>query len=357
MAPLSDDNIPPAGEAQRRSAQTADDDDLRRVIAEGAIALLHASASEALIPQVLARIGQAAGVSRIQIYECTRQPAGSSPLALRYEWHRPDLPPAVQIVSAREGLPMARGETATRLTRQTGELLRGRLTAMGVKSVLLTSIIIGDEWCGELEFADCERERDWSALEIDSLKLLAEMIGAAIGRARDLQEFADVSWVIENSPVILYRVDGKPPHRLTYISRGVRRYSYEPHDLLASPGLYFDLLHPDDLPILKADIAALAAHRITEVRRERRIRAADGWRSRDSWSTSANENRRRPNLPRCRSSIRSPTFPTVAPSWPSLIVPTRRRAAAARPSQSTTSISTASRTSTMCWVTRKATNC
>lgn len=276
MAPLPDDNIPPAGEAQRRAAQAANDGDLRRAIAEGAIALLHASASDALIPQVLSRIGQASGVSRIQIYECTHQPAGSSALTLRYEWHRPDLPPAVQIASAREGNPMARGETAAWLTRQTSEPLRDRLNAMSVKSMLLTSISIGDEWCGELEFADCERERDWSTLEIDSLKLLAEMIGAAIGRARDLQEFADVSWVIENSPVILYRVDGKPPHRLTYISRGVRRYGYEPRDLMASPGLYFDLLHPDDLPILKADIAALAACRVTEVRRERRIRATDG---------------------------------------------------------------------------------
>ena len=274
MAPLSDDKSPPAREQQ--GAAATGDDALRRAIADGAIALLHTSALDTVIPQILARIGQASGVSRIQIYECTHPSADGGTLTLRYEWRRPNLPPAVTTLSEPEGLPAVKGETAALLTRQTSEPLRGRLTAMGVKSMLLTSISTGDEWCGQVEFADCERERNWTALEVESLKQLADMVGPAIGRVRDLQEFSDVSWVIENSPVILYRVDGRPPHRLTYISRGVRRYGYEPRDLMASPGLYYDLTHPDDLAALKADINALAAGRITEVLRERRIRAADG---------------------------------------------------------------------------------
>ncbi len=276
MAPSSDDSIRAAGETRSQTVQTADGDGIRRAIAESAIDLLHASAPESLIPDILARIGRVSGASRIQIYERARQLAGSSTLALRYEWHLPKLPPAVQILSAGARPAPGEGETIALLTRYANEPLRGLLSTMGVKSMLMTPVYIGSERWGEIEFNDCERERAWSDLEIDSLKLLAEMIGAAIGRARDLQEFPDISWVIENSPVILYRVDGRPPHRLTYISRGVRRYGYEPRDLMASPGLYFDLLHTDDLPMMKADLDALTACRITEVQRERRIRAADG---------------------------------------------------------------------------------
>lgn len=273
MAPLSDNDIPTAGAV---GPQTADGGGIRRAIAECAIELLQASAPETLIPDVLARIGRASGVSRIQIYERPRLLAGSSTLALRFEWHQQNLPPPVPIIASEERPLRAERDTITLLTRQTSGPLSGLLAAMSVKSMLLTSIHVAGDWWGELEFADCEHERDWSGLEIDSLKLLAEMIGAAIGRARDLQEFPDVSWVIANSPVILYRIDGKPPHRLIYISRGVHRYGYEPGDLMASPGLYFDLSHPDDLPVMRADIEALATGRVTELQRERRICAADG---------------------------------------------------------------------------------
>ncbi|HWK96423.1 MAG TPA: EAL domain-containing protein [Pseudolabrys sp.] len=275
MAPLSDDSIHAPGSAETQPWQTADGD-MGRALAVCAIELMHASAPEALIPNVLARLGRAAGVSRIQAYEGATGLAASSTLALRYEWHSPKCTPAVQVLGIGARPLPGKGDTLALLTRQTIGPQQDSLSAMGIQSLLLTPVHVGGERWGEVEFADCDRERIWSAGEIDTLKLLAEMIGAALGRARDLQEFPDVSWIIENSPVILYRVDGKPPHRLTYISRGVRRYGYEARELMASPGLYFDLLHPDDLLVMKADIDAFVAGRTREMQREHRLRAADG---------------------------------------------------------------------------------
>lgn len=275
MTPLSDDSTR-AGEAGPEPAFAGDGDGIWQAIAECTIELLRAPAPEASIPEVLERIGRASGVSRIHIYERARQLADGSIVALRFEWHSPRISPAVRAGGPAERAPLAECETTAYVTRQTSEPLSGLLSAAGVKSVLLTPIHVDGQWWGELEFADCERERAWSSLEFDLLRLLAQMIGAGIARARDLHEFSDISWVVERSPLLLYRIGGAPPYPLTYISRNVDRYGYEARALLASPTLYLGLFHPDDSLDVVANIKEIAAGRLDEVLRERRLRAADG---------------------------------------------------------------------------------
>ncbi len=71
--------------------------------------------------------------------------------------------------------------------------------------------------------------------------------------------------------IVRTRVDGV----LTYVSPAVRRYGYEPEDLIA--GVHGSLVHPDDAADLAAKNAALFAGRLEPgVKREHRFRAADG---------------------------------------------------------------------------------
>jgi PAS domain S-box-containing protein len=51
-------------------------------------------------------------------------------------------------------------------------------------SVLAVPIFVDGVWWGFIEFDDCERERDWSAAEIDALRAAAGLIAAAVSRER-----------------------------------------------------------------------------------------------------------------------------------------------------------------------------
>ncbi|MBS0247684.1 MAG: EAL domain-containing protein [Proteobacteria bacterium] len=285
MAHLSNENGRQHGDSARRDSQAAADNSVRQAIAASAIELLRSLAPETLIPKILKRFGQTCSASRVQLYEYKRLPGGALIPALRDTWQAPSVTPAPPMPSAEtpagcdfsQAVPLLESEDiVTVLTRDAEEPLRGFLNSVGAKSVLLTPVFIGKERWGGIIFEDCARERTWSSVEVDTLKLLAEMIGSAIGRARDLQESLDASWVVEHSPVVLYRIGGKPPFPLIYISRTVSRYGYDARDLLASPGLYLEVFHPDDLPGVMSDINGLAAGRIREARRERRVRVADG---------------------------------------------------------------------------------
>ncbi|MCW5691034.1 MAG: EAL domain-containing protein [Pseudolabrys sp.] len=279
---MSDDSgRPTAGDAARRAVASVGDDAIRRAIAVSAIELLHSPGPEALIARILERIGQACGVSRVQLYEDKRDPSGAVAPALRSAWLAPNVAAAPQrsgsgtLAGQAPSLPAQDGAVAL-LARDAPEPLRGVLSAAGVKSVLMMPVAVGGARYGEVHFDDCVQERAWSAAEIDALRLLAEMIGTAIARARDLQEFSDISWVIDHSPVILYRIGGKAPFPMTYISRNVRRYGYDGRDLLSSPCRYQELFHPDDLPAVMTTITAIATGEVSEVIRERRLRDADG---------------------------------------------------------------------------------
>ena len=51
-------------------------------------------------------------------------------------------------------------------------------------SVLAVPIFVGGVWWGFIDFEDCERERDWSAAEIEALRAAAGLIAGAVGRER-----------------------------------------------------------------------------------------------------------------------------------------------------------------------------
>jgi PAS domain S-box-containing protein len=51
-------------------------------------------------------------------------------------------------------------------------------------SVLAVPIFVDGVWWGFIDFDDCERERDWSAAEIDALRAAAGLIAAAVSRER-----------------------------------------------------------------------------------------------------------------------------------------------------------------------------
>jgi len=269
--------------AQRRK-DAARADAIREAVTEGAADLLRSLAPDETIAAVLERIGRASSVSRVQLYVNEEQADGRISPRLWLEWDAPGIASATPLKHERSDdtwdrdrlfAALAKGEALGLLTRDAPEPLRGHLRLIDIKSVLLVPVFVDGKWWGQLGFDDCENERVWSAIEIDTLKTLAELIGASLVRARDLEAVVEANRIIESSPVVLYRIAPTPPFPLTYVSRNVSRYGYDASEFLASPTRYLDIFDPDDLPDVLRDIEDIVEGKATEAGRERRIRAAD----------------------------------------------------------------------------------
>ena len=107
-------------------------------------------------------------------------------------------------------------------------------------------------------FDDCRAERDWSAAEIERIKIVAELVGGAIARAAHLKTMADAKRIIESSPTVLFRLAPDPPFGLTYVSKNVHRYGYSADEMLAKPAHWLELVAPDDLTAMMGHIKDLS---------------------------------------------------------------------------------------------------
>lgn len=274
---------PPRRAAARTRAQA---EAIRRAVTASATELLRALAPDESIPKVLERIGRSADVSRVVVFRNSPAANGGVAAELCYEWDAARVRPRKAGASSPQQMPLwdpeelipllTQGEPIRLVARQVRKPLRAMMQSAGVKSALLVPIFVDTKWWGHICFDDCRRERQWTAAEADTLRTLAEMIGAAIARARDLRHLADASRVVENSPVILFRIAAQSPYPLLYLSQNVSRFGYRAAELMASPCRYLDLFHPDDAPAMSADIRRILNGDVPDVTQERRLRRADG---------------------------------------------------------------------------------
>ncbi len=273
---------PRIADARRRAPAEA----IRRAITASATELLRALTPDQSIPKVLERIGRAADVSRVVVFRNGPGADGAVAAVLCYEWDGARVRPRNARTSPQRQMPLwdptqlipllTKGEPIRLFARQMRKPLRAMMQSAGVKSALLVPIFVDTKWWGHICFDDCRCERKWTAAEADALRTLAEMIGAAIARARDLKNLADANRVVENSPVVLFRIAAQAPYPLLYLSQNVARFGYRAAELMASPGRYLDLFYPDDAPAMTADIRRIVNGDVLDITQERRLRRADG---------------------------------------------------------------------------------
>ena len=63
---------------------------------------------------------------------------------------------------------------------------------------------------------------------------------------RRTRELSDANIIVQNSPVILYRLRGEPSFPLIYVSHNITKLGHDPDTLLASADWAQRLIHPDD---------------------------------------------------------------------------------------------------------------
>ncbi|MBX6323420.1 MAG: EAL domain-containing protein, partial [Rhodospirillaceae bacterium] len=256
-------------------------------IARAASELLADGELSARLPRVAAIIGTSIGVSRVFVFRNRRAADGRVLTSLEHEWRRQGTPPlfgdrqrAVFDMGA-VGLGrwidcLREGHAVAGAVRELPPPERELLAATGSRSVLAVPVFSDGQWWGQLGFDDCEAERTWLPAEIDALRTLADLVGMAISRARTHQALADANLIVENSPIILYRVATAGDRRLQYVSRNVSNLGFQTEELLAAPGGLAQLIHPDDLPEERAALERAAAEGRSHLVRQYRIRTADG---------------------------------------------------------------------------------
>ncbi len=259
-------------------------DAILEAVAMSAKELLRSSDLHQTLPKVIERIGQATGVDRTHIFEIDTASHGGAFL-WHCLWSAPGIstPPIFRdpkVSMADVGLAswipkLLRGETIAGHVRNLHGTARELFELGGVKSVLCVPVFVDGHWWGMIGFDDCRSEREWSAAEIDTIKTLAELVGAAIARTRRQQNLADANRIIENSPTILFRLGGEEPFPVTFVSQNIRRYGYEAEELLA-PGRWPQLIASEDLPTLMANIKSMVDGKADYVRMDFRFKKPDG---------------------------------------------------------------------------------
>ena len=144
---------------------------------------------------------------------------------------------------------------------------RRLLEPQAIRSIAVVPLFVGADWWGVMGFDQCDRERDWSASEIDTLKAAAGILGATIDRqgTQRVVQLAEENYrrMVELSP------DGIAVHRNGVIlmanTMAARLVGAEsPADLIGRGVMEF--VHPASRPVV-ADVRVMPqAHRALGVR-------------------------------------------------------------------------------------------
>jgi diguanylate cyclase (GGDEF)-like protein/PAS domain S-box-containing protein len=127
------------------------------------------------IDAVLARFGEATGVSRVRIRE-RREPDGT--LEISHEWSAADAPPLSEDAGVEREVESATGRLAA------GEIVHFP-AARGFCGRVLAPIVPQAALWGVMEWIDCFSNRVWSTPEAEALRTAADALAAAIQRERD----------------------------------------------------------------------------------------------------------------------------------------------------------------------------
>ena len=129
-------------------------------------------------------------MSRVSVFENHAGPDGGLLATARFDytsspeevkspglaWNAPGLSPWAE--------RLGQGRFVSGIVRELSPTEQAWLTPRRIQSFILVPIQIEGAWWGHLGFDDCARERVWTDAELDSLRALADMMGAAITKQR-----------------------------------------------------------------------------------------------------------------------------------------------------------------------------
>jgi PAS domain S-box-containing protein len=146
------------------------------------------------VRELIARLGVAAEVSRVYLYEGYRDELGRMRRRMRNEWTAAGLMPRECDDASRDVEVEKIGIARWRLLEH-GDVVYGPsselppqerefFARMGVRSFAAVPVFVGTKWWGYLGLADSLAEREWSLNVLEALQAAAATLGAALYRKR-----------------------------------------------------------------------------------------------------------------------------------------------------------------------------
>jgi PAS domain S-box-containing protein len=166
-----------------------------RAVAFAATRFLDDPDWEASVRDVLERLGTAAEVSRVYLFELYCDAAGVLRTSQRHEWVADGISSELGNAElqgldlaaaglARWGELLPRGEPIHGIVSELPESERAILEQQAIVSIAVVPVIASEECWGFLGFDDCVTPREWGT-ELDALRAAAGMLGAALTRRRN----------------------------------------------------------------------------------------------------------------------------------------------------------------------------
>jgi GAF domain-containing protein len=195
--------------ADRRSvaAELARREAMLETIGYAATRIVGSGDWQAGIQDLLARLGKAAEVDRVTLFETHRGADNEVVQSCRYDWCVSALRP-ISGDGRYQNMPIKdpdtpdddefddwsrrrrRGEVIQTVRSATTGYTREVFEEHGTLSFLSVPLTAGGRWWGFLGFDDCRTERAWTDVEIDVLRTAAALIAGAIERQQSEAEIA-----------------------------------------------------------------------------------------------------------------------------------------------------------------------
>lgn len=237
-------------------------DHLLEAVSDVAERFLQAAGWEEVILDALQRLGEAAGVSRVYVFEADTADDGARVTRQRFEWAASGVAPQIDNEQMREFRAdelgfgdwldtLAAGGVVQGHVPGMDEPVRSILEAQDIRSIAQVPVFAGTAWWGLIGFDDCELERDWTLAEIDVLRTAAGVLGAAIRRREVEQRRHEAEEryraLVEHIPAVLYIDRADEDMTGVYVSPQVEPLLDVPADeYLHHPDLWDRSIHPED---------------------------------------------------------------------------------------------------------------
>jgi len=152
---------------------------------------LSAADPDAVAKEVLERVGQATGASRAYVLTISTQD-GSSRLVPRQEWPAAGTPSSGEQWErfswrdesmVRWFEPLDQGHIIAVKPAELAETVRDSIDPR-IRSMIVIPIVVAGAWWGVIGLDDFVQDRNWGEAERDSLRAVADMLGASIARQR-----------------------------------------------------------------------------------------------------------------------------------------------------------------------------
>lgn len=219
------------------------------------------------IDDVLARLGAAADVSRVYLFE-NRDEDGTVVATQRFEWAAPGIVPQIDNPEMQDfayeesdygdwAAEMAAGREVQGRAREVSSAKRGLFEEQGIRALLLVPVSVDREWWGFVGFDDCVQERVFSFPEIEALKAAAGTLAVAITRERASGALREAETryrtLVEQIPTVTHISRYDEASSTTYMSPQVEgMLGYSPQEWVADLHMWEQLVHPEDLALVMA---------------------------------------------------------------------------------------------------------